>query len=193
MGGFDVRLYASLYRSEVTGVVLVDSSHPDQRSRLPAGIGTTEGGAQREAEFLAYTMPFGIPRLVGLCDDDPVGRAADCNLHSAREVVAEMKALPESCSQATASGSLGDLPLVVLSRDPDRPSADLPRELAKPTSDAWEKMQGELAHLSTRGVQTVVKNSGHYIQIDQPEVVAETVHNVVNQARAEQAALAPKP
>jgi pimeloyl-ACP methyl ester carboxylesterase len=187
MGGFDVRLYASLYRGEVAGIVLVDSSHPNQRNRLPAGIGTTEGSAQREAEFIEYTMPFGIPRLLGLCDDDPIERAAECNPHSAREMVAEMKALAESAAQTAASGSLGDLPLAVVSRDPDRPSADLPAELAKPSNDAWEKMQEELAHLSTRGTQTIAKNSGHYIQIDQPEAVVEAIRNVVSQARAEQA------
>src|SRR5256885_2868437 len=35
MGGFNVRLFASLYRSEVVGIVLADSSHPDQENRLP--------------------------------------------------------------------------------------------------------------------------------------------------------------
>ena len=35
MGGFTVRLYASLYRNEVAGMVLVDASHPDQENRFP--------------------------------------------------------------------------------------------------------------------------------------------------------------
>ena len=35
MGGLDVRMYASLYRAEVAGLVLVDASHPDQPRRLP--------------------------------------------------------------------------------------------------------------------------------------------------------------
>ncbi len=37
MGGYDVRLFASLYRNEVAGMVLVDASHPDQEESLPAG------------------------------------------------------------------------------------------------------------------------------------------------------------
>jgi hypothetical protein len=44
-------------------------------------------------------------------------------------------------------------------------------------------MQEELAHLSTRGTQTVAKNSAHYIQIDRPDVVIDAVRNVVEQAR----------
>jgi hypothetical protein len=80
------------------------------------------------------------------------------------------------------------MPLAVLSHDPDKPSAELPPDLAKPTNDAWEKMQEELAHLSTRGTQMIAKNSGHYVQIDRPEIVIDAVHNVVEQARAAQSA-----
>jgi hypothetical protein len=73
--------------------------------------------------------------------------------------------------------------VAVLSHDPDRPSSDLPPEIAKPTNEAWERMQEELAHLSTRGTQTIAKNSAHYIQIDRPDVVVDAVRNTVAQAR----------
>ena len=72
----------------------------------------------------------------------------------------------------------------MLSHDPEKPSADLPPDLAKPTNDAWEKMQEELAHLSTRWTQAVVKGSAHYIQIDRPEVVIDAVYNMVDQSRS---------
>ena len=97
-----------------------------------------------------------------------------------------MKSFPMSAAQAGAAGSLGDLPLVVLSHDPDKPSAEFPPDLAKQVRDAWEKMQQELAHLSTRGVRRVAKNSGHYIQMDRPEMVVDAVREVVDQARARQ-------
>ena len=155
MGGYDVRLYASLYRNEVAGMVLVDASHPDQDNRLPPELKNIEGTGQREAEFLQFTMPFGIPRLLGLCDDDPVERAAECNFHSLRESVAEIKAFSESAAESAATGTLGDMPLAVLSHDPDKPSSELPPDVAKPTNDTWEKMQEELAHLSTRGTQAL--------------------------------------
>src|SRR5579859_5865779 len=187
MAGYDVRLYTSLYRNEVAGMVLVDASHPDQEARLPLEFKNLEATQLREGEFLALTMPLGVPRLLALCDEDPVQRAAECNFHSFREAVAELKALPESAAQTAATGTLGDTPLAVLSHDPDKPSAELPPDLAKPTNDAWEKMQEELAHLSTRGTQTIAKNSAHYIQIDRPDVVIEAVRNVLEQARAAQA------
>ena len=133
-------------------------------------------------------MPFGIPRLFGMCDSDPVVRAAECNFHSAREGAAEMKSFPESAAETAATGPLGDMPLAVLSHDPEKPSAELPADLAKATNEAWAKMQQELAQLSTRGTQTVARNSAHYIQIDRPDVVIEGVRSVVEQVRQGQSA-----
>lgn len=192
MGGYDVRVFANAYRGEVAGMVLVDASHPEQEKRFPRELEDMEGSWLREAEFLEYSSPFGIPRLLGLCDDNAVDRAVECNFHTERERVAEMKAFAASGAEAGASGALGDLPLVVLSHDPEKPSAELPADLAQQTNQAWEKMQEELAHLSTRGSQTIAKNSAHYIQIDRPDVVVEAVRNVVQQARAGSAAN-PKP
>jgi pimeloyl-ACP methyl ester carboxylesterase len=189
MGGFDVRLFASLYRSEVAGMVLVDASHPDQQNRLPPELRNLVGSSLRESEFLEYSMPLGVPRLLALCDDAPAIRAVECNFHTARENVDEMKAFAESAAETAATGALGDLPLAVLSHDPERPSAELPPDLAKPTNEAWERMQEELAHLSTRGTQAIAKNSAHYVQIDRPELVIEAVRMVVDEARA--AAIAP--
>jgi pimeloyl-ACP methyl ester carboxylesterase len=188
MGGYDMRVFANSYRNEVAGMVLVDASHPEQEKRFPPELKNMEGTWQREAEFLAYTMPFGIPRLIGLCDEGPVQRTVECNFHTAREGVAELKAFPISASEAAATGTLGDLPLAVLSHDPEKPSSELPPDLAQPTNEAWEKMQEELAHLSRRGTQTIAKNSAHYIQLDRPDVVVEAVRNVVGQARMVQTA-----
>jgi len=193
MGGYDVRVHASVYRSEVAGMVLVDASHPDQENRFPPELRNMNRSWQREAEFLEYTMPFGVPRLLGLCDDNPAQRAAKCNFHSARESSEEMKAFAESAAETAATGSLGDTPLAVLSHDPDKPSADLPVDLAKPANEAWEKMQEELAHLSSRGTQTIARNSSHYIQMDRPEVVIGAVHAVVDQIRTPQSASPSKP
>ena len=183
MGGFNVRLYASLYRNEIAGMVLVDSSHPDQDNRFPPELKKMGANWLREAELLEYSTPFGIPRLLGMCDADPVVRAAECNFHSAREGVAEMKAFPESAAQTATSGSLGDLPLAVLSQDPDKPTSEIPSEIAGPVSHEWAKMQEELAHLSTRGMRTVAKNSSHYIQLDRPDIVIEAVQTIVQQSR----------
>jgi pimeloyl-ACP methyl ester carboxylesterase len=191
MGGFDVRLYASLYRSEIAGMVLVDSSHPEQQKRLPPALNDMDATWVREQEFMEFTMPFGIPRLLGFCGNDAEARAAECNFHNAREGVAELKAVSESAAQAATAGSLGDMPLAVLSEDPDKPQPDLPEDLIKPASHAWQQMQDELARLSTRGTHVIAKNSGHFIQLDRPDIVVEAVRKVADQVRPTQSATEP--
>lgn len=191
MGGYDVRVFAGMYPSEVAGMVLVDASHPDQENRFSAELKSMEGSWHREAEFLEYSTPFGIPRLLGLCDEDAAVRAAECNWHTEREKTAEMKAFTQSATEAAGVTSLGDIPLVVLSHDPDKPSAELPADLAKSTNEAWEKMQEELAHLSTRGTQSIAKKSSHYIQLDRPELVIDAIRSIVEQARQVETNAAP--
>jgi pimeloyl-ACP methyl ester carboxylesterase len=190
MGGYDVRLFASLYRGEVAGMVLVDSSHPEQQKRFPQALNDLDKTWVREQEFLEYSMPFGIPRLLGFCGNNAGVRAADCNFHSLREGVAELKAISEGAAQTAATGSVGDLPLAVLSHDPDQPQPDLPEDLVKPANDVWEQMQQELAHLSGRSTRTIATHSGHYIQLDRPDLVVEAVREVGRQAGS---APGPKP
>jgi len=184
LGGFNVRLYASLYRSDVAGVVLVDSSHPAQFDRLPPGIKTMQAEWTRKAELTEYAMPFGIPRLLGQCDEDPFFRAAACNWHTAAETVAELKSFPaESAAQTAATGSLGDIPLVVVSHDPNKRLGSFPAGMAKPANEAWETMQEELVHLSTRATQVIATGSSHDIPWDGPDIVIGSVRNVVQQVR----------
>jgi pimeloyl-ACP methyl ester carboxylesterase len=183
MGGYDVRLFAGLYRGEVAGMVLVDASHPEQQKRFPQALNDLDASWIREEEFLEFAMPFGIPRLLGFCGHDVEVRAAECNFQTVREGVAELKAFPESAAQTANTGSLRDMPLAVLSHDPTTPQPDLPEDLVKPTNDAWQQMQMELAHLSTRGTQVIAKNSGHYIQLDRPDVVIAGIRSMVDQLR----------
>ena len=65
--------------------------------------------------------------------------------------------------------SLGELPLVVLSGDHHpTPYAD------------W---QCDLVQLSSRGVQLLAGDCGHWIHLDRPELVAQAIHQVVAAAR----------
>jgi pimeloyl-ACP methyl ester carboxylesterase len=179
-GGFNVRLFASRYRSETAGMVLVDSSHPDQPERMPANDLL---GAIREAKFLQYGEPIGISRFLGYCDADAAVRAAECTFNNARENSAELENVLTSGQETAAAGDLGDLPLVVISRDTDKRNPDFPPDLDKARNKVWAEMQEELNHLSTQGTLVIAKGSGHAIQNDRPDIVIQAVHNVVDQAR----------
>jgi pimeloyl-ACP methyl ester carboxylesterase len=65
LGGLFVRAFADLYPEEVAGMVLVDSSHPDQLERSPL-----ERRALLRLEWMIkvapYLAPLGVLRLYAL-------------------------------------------------------------------------------------------------------------------------------
>ena len=50
-------------------------------------------------------------------------------------------------------------------------------------AQAWQIMQAELAAQSSNGEQIVAEQSGHYIQLEQPQLVIDAVRQVVEAAQ----------
>jgi pimeloyl-ACP methyl ester carboxylesterase len=182
MAAYNIRLYASLFKNDVAGIVLVDGCHPDQLNRFPRALNAMNPGWIRQGKFLEFTTPIGIPRLLGYCGNSKALRAAECTFNDARENVAERETFRESA--ALAKNALSeDLSLIVISHDPDLRDDSLPVYVDRATSAAWEQMQEELSHLSVNGTRIIAKGSGHYIQNDRPDVVIQAVHEMVERAR----------
>jgi pimeloyl-ACP methyl ester carboxylesterase len=80
--------------------------------------------------------------------------------------------------------SFGSKPVVVLNRDqwfdPDDPMSATDQLRA---FTAWVEAGAALAHSSRRGQHVVVSNTGHFIMVSQPAVVADAVKRVVEQVR----------
>lgn len=190
IGGIHVRVYQNMYPSEVVGMVLVDSSHPDQIKRSPPKL--LKWNPIRLFEFKLWTlsMPFGIPRFVKICGDGPVEirdelRTVECNKRWAETQETEANYFENSADEGRGTGSLGSMPLVVISRDPEK--SYFPRiigaDLAKQSEIAWGQMQEDLSHLSTRVSRVVAKGSGHYVQLQRPNLVIDAIHLTVDASR----------
>jgi pimeloyl-ACP methyl ester carboxylesterase len=190
IGGIHVRVYQNVYPNDVVGMILVDSSHPDQMKRFPSQL--TKWIALQEVEFklMKLAMPFGIPRLVGLCGDGPAEirdalRTVECQTRWAQTQEGESNAFDSSADEGRMTDSLGSMPLIVLSRDPDK--RGLPNiigaNVATQTDIAWGQMQEELSHLSTSGSRVVAKGATHYVQIDRPDLVFDAVHLAVDASK----------
>jgi pimeloyl-ACP methyl ester carboxylesterase len=95
----------------------------------------------------------------------------------------EKAAWEESTSQAHALSTLGDLPLIVVSRAPEMkgpypewfPAVELERD--------WQTMQSELVRLSTRGRQVFAHGSDHLIPHHSPQVVTDSIFELVGAYR----------
>lgn len=77
-------------------------------------------------------------------------------------------------------GSLGDLPLVVLTEHGGRPGC----QDCIPQPQFWYGLQAELASASSNSVHVMALGSGHYIQIEQPRLVVQAIDEVIDAARA---------
>lgn len=190
-GGWIAQLFASRYRDDTAGLVLVDCPHPRewmepdpiQRSRVHRGA--------RLARRAALVAHFGLIRWMFLLGNLPLFGEHDrvstligktppeirsqlktfwVRPHTLEALASQIENAPESAATVFAETSdLGDLPLVVLSAaNPD------PRRLQD---------QRQTAALSRRGRHVIATKSGHWIPLEEPELVVSAVREVVEAIR----------
>jgi pimeloyl-ACP methyl ester carboxylesterase len=183
IAGVNMQLYANRYPDEVAGVILVDSSHENQLSRpefrIPSFI-----------PLLTKTLsPFGVGRLINFAsapnpnlspEIDSERNAIYSHTGNMHTIADEMSMIPDSLDQLRASPmKFGDKPLIVISRGE---KVDSSEETTR-TEDAWRDLQTHLVSRSTKGKQIIAEKSGHYIHFDQPELVIDAIHQVVEATR----------
>jgi len=171
-GGLLMQLYATRFPNEFTGMVLVDSSHPDQAHR------TLD---LQEIDTISFAMktlgPIGIVRLLfPVPAGNPESRDVSVReqerellmtSRTLRTAAREMSGLRESLRQVTDSTvDLGSKPLVVLSEGRRR-------------AESWQALQEDLSRMSTNSEWQVVDGAGHFVQHDQPDVVVDAVRRVI--------------
>jgi len=172
--GLIALIFASSYRSETEGMVLVDSVAPDEMSQFPAKRFVIPS---YQILLLRLAAVWGGPRLIGLCG--ATGAIPDCP----RFIRAEMdnlKAYGESHREAGEITGLDKITLVVLAHDPRV-------GLAGPRDDAFESVWNrwhEMTRLSSNSSFVEVSGVGHEIQTDQPEVVTGAIVRVVEAIRS---------
>jgi len=206
-GAYVQMAFTGRYPDEVQGMVLVDPIHPDEwRNPTPQQLRTIRIGG-RYARVAAWLARVGFVRfcLARFASGSPrLGRAATNafgvgTASAVRRIAGEIRklpreawpivrafwslpksflslgqhveALPVSAAQAAAAGGLGNLPLMVLSGN----------------HHSMERVaeQKDLAGLSTRGKHLMVKESEHWIHLDQPELVAWAIREVLQAVRSE--------
>ena len=178
-GGLAVRVFAHAYPTDVAGVVLIDSMHPRQ-AKLPAAAAPPQTAAPAGGWSLA-TLParLGVLRLFAGPLQLKAGlspQVADAYVafsvtpRSIQTYLDESRGLGASLAQAGAVTSLGAVPLVVLSRGLDQ-------------EQDWQGMQADLLRLSSASHHLIADQSGHNVQLDQPEAAVGAIVRMVEQLR----------
>jgi pimeloyl-ACP methyl ester carboxylesterase len=153
LAGLYSRIYAERYPEDVAGMVLVDSTHPDQfeGSKLVVTMNRVIG------IFGPLIARAGIPRVFDLYPSHPElpplqREQSDSLYYRTPHQVAmfeEMGTIPETMEKARGTGTLGEKPLVVVSAaEHDAKSGALQEELTSLSSNSSMRVVEGSTHSS---------------------------------------------
>lgn len=202
-GGLVMRIFAGRYRADVAGLVLVDPAHPEdwlapapkEQARIDRGVRLCRQAQMAASAGLAHA----VSTLVGIGAVAAARRVVNAATRSRFEpdfdfVLAPFFKLPRDVQSAVrrfwtrpaffeALGSqiasmpisarevldvtrdgYGDLPLVTISR------ANL--------DDHTRRRQEAVALLSSRGRHILANRGGHWVSLDDPEVIVDVIRQM---------------
>lgn len=178
IGGIIARRFYALCPREVAGIVLIDSSHEQQAKRIGAADWRMETAryyfeaARRQARILGArraAAQLGLLRGFGAMIDReaPPGhrdaqRAIVLSTRQRRAAVQEMLMFARGMGSPPP---LDSVPLTVITRAPD----------SKGYWPVWAELQAEMAALSTDSVHVHAETGGHYLHLDEPDLVVRVI------------------
>ena len=199
-GGLMLRHFISRYRDMSMALVLLDPlepiewhpASPQQLDRLGKGVMLSKRGATlarfgvvRLGLDLLMSGSHAIPKLLSKVSSGKGSSVTDRLVGEIRKLPAELwpivkshwclprsfttmaqylNLLPDSCSLIIEDSALRGLPLVVISSDRSNPEVI--------------EAHRQTAGLSRLGTHSVAPNCGHWVQLDQPDLVVEAVRSV---------------
>ena len=170
-GGFNMQLFARRYPYLVSGLVLVDSSHPEQVERFlepPISLNTAPSSRWGLVQFSDPPQPHKkLPSAVR----EEIFRQS-IHWRTRRTLAREYLSFKDSARQIRSAPPPSATPLVVLTRGKRVWPNDKRGAMIE---DLWLEMQSELAAESGQSAHIVAADSGHHIHIDQPGLVSYAV------------------
>lgn len=189
LGGLFVRVYEQHFPDDVAGIVLVDSSHPEQFERYPPVVRRmmAKVDSVRPSRLATkFMMDSGLRRMrLRWMGARPPTNAVQAYIwRSVPEgYYGELAARDAISRQAAEVTSFGDRPLIVLTAGMVAPMPGVPDSVPAALYRTWVVLQDELASLSTNSVHKIIEGSTHYIQFDAPDAVVQAIGEVVESVR----------
>ncbi len=169
IAGFEVRVFASDHPERAAGLVLVDASHEDDAHEVPT-----------MARFVPLLSTLGVLRVFGVSFDQRVesvspsvrqhAQATRFRTTGYQAAADEIIHVRESASEVRNSRRKLAVPVLVITG-------------GRGADENWRRLQRDQASLSERGCLIVAPQSGHLVQIDQPDIVVDAIRTVVETTR----------
>ena len=187
LGGLLVRRYAMKYRSDVAGLVLLDSAHEDARGNTPKEIAdVTAKALAARAEQMKAWHASGQFEEMRFHDKLPESIAAILRPLSATahwwDARFAENSLPDMEDDLTPTQRRLDIPLVVITATQWPTPQGFPPDAWKQYMETRLRLQTELASRSRVSRQVFAK-TGHHIQFEDPELVIQAIVQLARGAR----------
>ena len=192
-GGFYVQHFAKMYPELAAGMILLDSTTDRvfEFDELDAPKFQEIASLKRRMEGLKAftvmsekdfnkTVPHFLKDLFPQFPEDLqqllTAYMSDQLLY--KTVIEEYEALEESVDAFREAGDFPDIPLTILSRDPNvmiqiSKQIGIPEEEAKLAEDLWLQQSESLKSLSTQSEFKIIENSSSSLHISHPQVVID--------------------
>jgi pimeloyl-ACP methyl ester carboxylesterase len=204
-GGFESLLYADRHPSQVVGMVLIDPTVPGQTELMKSVASALAASNETYMTEVAKLIRRCVVELRAAgrttspeCDipmppNYPADLVKGLRVQYARP--AQGEGVASFYENWTLSGqqvinparSYGSMPLIVLTATDSPPSPPGTStevvEQGRLYLDAFSREHDKLAALSTRGINSRVPGTSHYIQSIKPQVVIDAVEAIVAEAR----------
>jgi pimeloyl-ACP methyl ester carboxylesterase len=155
LGGLFINLYARMYPEEVSGIVFVDATHPDE----PKGQNELQ-----EHNFVNFVLAINnwLKSIERIFD---------------KYKYSEDEKIDETINQVNNAGSFPQIPLAVVSGTKKMPF------VPERNFEIHLQFQKELVTLSPNSKHYTAEGSGHFPQITEPEIVLAAIKDVVEFAK----------
>jgi pimeloyl-ACP methyl ester carboxylesterase len=176
-GGYNMRLFAGLFPRDTAALILVDAAHEEQIDRFRNGPRMNVAPRGQFVVFSPPSVPAELPE-----DMHPLAHTLISSRSARSALRSELAAFERSAMQVAQASKHLDVPLVVVTRGkrvwPRSERGDLMEQV-------WREMQDNLASRSDRVVHMIAEHAGHYVHLEQPEVVLNAIRVTVDALRAD--------
>jgi pimeloyl-ACP methyl ester carboxylesterase len=199
-GSYNVRLYAHLFPEKVVGIVLTDALHETGMLKMSFPLRALKLFFVSGFVMSILGSILGIIRLlstIGLFERLKPGlrhfpqdsrnwvKRSFCRPKHWITMSREMMNLDKSAHQVSIAKHLGAIPVVSIKASSFfKPSFWTLFIPLKGANQLREKMHAELSKLSTNFHQVEARESGHFVWVDQPDIIVDAVRTVLNKIDA---------
>ena len=208
-GGLYMQLFGRMYQDEVIGAVFLDPLSSDNRrfkaELKPEVYKNSQVDKLPTFKTLATLQRLGLTRVLRAVTERKVPGYHQSLPAPTREVIWQHYALPKArsammdeyaqnatsanTSDIRSAGTFPPVPVKIIYHSPRRMVRELSTQGRLQRDDAdevemiWEQLVRGYLRLSPHGEWIVAQESGHYIHLDEPDVVLDEIRGLVHVVR----------